>query len=116
MMLHTEHHDVKPGLMDSERHGSLLPSARRIGGRGSWCFRQRPGCVSGSSTFGLFDFLDQRQDDFERVVGELCGVESHDPMVLGLGACVMAACHLLARFVSARRATKVDPMVALRYE
>ena len=47
---------------------------------------------------------------------ELFGVKSHDPLILGLTAAILAACGLVAGFIPARRATKVDPLVALRYE
>jgi macrolide transport system ATP-binding/permease protein len=50
------------------------------------------------------------------LAGQLYGVKSYDPMILVLSAIILAACALLATSVPARRATRVDPIVALRYE
>ena len=46
----------------------------------------------------------------------LYDVTSTDPLTLALVSCVLAAIALLASFIPARRAAKVDPMTALRYE
>jgi macrolide transport system ATP-binding/permease protein len=45
---------------------------------------------------------------------QLYGVKSYDPTILGLAAIILAACSILAASVPARRATNVDPLVALR--
>jgi len=48
--------------------------------------------------------------------GELFHVSAVDPLTFALMAAALIAAALLASYIPARRATRVDPMVALRYE
>jgi ABC-type antimicrobial peptide transport system permease subunit len=46
----------------------------------------------------------------------LFGVKPNDPLVFATVAGVLAAVALLAAWIPARRALRIDPIIALRYE
>ena len=50
------------------------------------------------------------------LASEVSGISITDPWTFAGGAIAVMAAGLLACFVPARRAARVDPMVALRYE
>jgi putative ABC transport system permease protein len=50
------------------------------------------------------------------ISGMLFGITAADPLTFAGVAALLGTVALLANYITARRAAKVDPMVALRYE
>ena len=50
------------------------------------------------------------------ISSQLYGLEPHDVMTIASAIALMAAVSAAAGYLPARRATRVDPIVALRYE
>lgn len=50
------------------------------------------------------------------IASMLYGVTPNDPITLGISTTVMLATAVIAGYLPARRASRIDPMVALRYE
>jgi ABC-type antimicrobial peptide transport system permease subunit len=50
------------------------------------------------------------------VASQLYGVKSNDPWVAGVAVCLLSLIAALAGLIPARRASRIDPLIALRYE
>jgi ABC-type antimicrobial peptide transport system permease subunit len=50
------------------------------------------------------------------IEGQLLGITPNDPLTLCVAAAILVAVAAIAGYVSARRASRVDPIRALRYE
>src|SRR6185295_5165116 len=46
----------------------------------------------------------------------LFGLEASDPLTFATAGAVMAAAAIIASYIPARRASRIDPIIAIRYE
>jgi ABC-type antimicrobial peptide transport system permease subunit len=46
----------------------------------------------------------------------LYGIEPTDPVAIAIGIAALVTCGLAAGLIPARRASRIDPMVAVRHE
>jgi ABC-type lipoprotein release transport system permease subunit len=74
--------------------------------------------VSALTAYVLKRLLPSRlSEDWQEQFGErLYGVKPTDPLTLGVIIALLILVALIACWLPARRAAKVDPLVALRYE
>lgn len=70
----------------------------------------------GPVTLGLLIGLPLALAGGRAIASGLYGIKSYDPFVLGTAVLVLVASSIAAALIPARRAAKVDPMTALRYE
>jgi macrolide transport system ATP-binding/permease protein len=68
------------------------------------------------SAFGLLIGLGSAYKTTAFVKSFLFGVGPNDPLAIGVSAAILVACALLAGYLPALRASRIDPVVALRNE
>src|SRR4029453_15202639 len=108
--------DHRTGGQSHRRARRRKPDLGRLAARPDGGVPRWGGCGCGPGEMGVTLGLGASLIVGRVAASQIWGVSPHDPMTLSTVVAVMVLVGLAACYVPARRATRVDPMIALRCE